>query len=339
MTKTGRRVSWGVGLAALALMAIPVSAPGASPRLHLGIVTLSASHLPIWGTEDGGYFPQEGVDVQSIVIGGSATALQSLLAGDVALVTVAGPAVVNAKLRGADLVMIAGLVTFPPYEVVVRPDIARVEELRGKALAVNRFGGAADFLLRHLLRQHGMNPDRDVKILQVGGQTERVAALGQGTVAGTAVDAPFTTKARRFGVRTLVDLTKSGIAFQHTGLSGLGRTLQADRDRVRRLMRAVARGIHRIKTDREFAIRSVVRHLRLERPDEAVEAVELFAPKLPAAPYPTLQGLQFILDSLAEKSPRARAVSPEALTDLSFVRELEESGFIRRLYARPAGPR
>src|SRR5258706_14343376 len=151
-----------------------VSAQNQRP-IYVGLVTIPTANAPILAASDGGYFKKYGLDVRNIVMTGSSVALSSMIAGEVSMVNVAGSGLINnSYLAGADATMVAGLVNFAPYDLIVSKEISRIEDLKGKKLGIARYGGSADFLARWALEKHALKPANDVAILQTGGNPQPV---------------------------------------------------------------------------------------------------------------------------------------------------------------------
>src|SRR3990172_7539416 len=152
------------------------------PVIYVGLVSITPSNVAVLAGADGGYYRKHGLDVRPLILAGSSTALAAMLSGEVSLISIAGSGLINAHLAGRDAVMIAGMVNFAPYDLIVAKEIRRIEDLRGKKVGIARFGGSADFLARWGLEKNGLKPGKDVTILQTGGNPERLAAVSPGAI-------------------------------------------------------------------------------------------------------------------------------------------------------------
>jgi len=201
---------------------VPCAAKAADKPLEkVGIVysAISGSQIPTWVAYEQGLFRKYGLDAQLTFVEGGTTAVQALLSGDVAAASMAGASVVQSNLQGSGVVMIAGFLNTFDYKLIVAKDITNPEQLRGKAVAVSRFGSSSDFATRYALEKYGLVPGKDVTILQIGSQPERFAALETGKIQGVMVAIPLTAKAKKLGFNTLADLQMLGLEYQHTGLA------------------------------------------------------------------------------------------------------------------------
>jgi NitT/TauT family transport system substrate-binding protein len=264
--------------------------------------------------------------------------VQSLAAGDVAFAQMAGAGVIQSRLRGSDVVMIAGVVNTLTFKFYVGQAIQRPEHLKGNAVAVTRTGSSTDFAVRYALEKYGLAPERDVAVVEAGNMPAIFAALQSGWVQGAMLSAPFTGKARSAGLPLLADLQMLGLEYQHTGLATTRALIQSQPDLVRSVLRAYVEGIHYYKTHRSESVAVLAKYLKGAETDVLNEIYEDIGIGLTAEkPYPTLRGIQIMLRELAAKDPRARKSRPEEFVDLSFIRDLDGSGFIDRLYkSRPA---
>ncbi len=301
------------------------------PTLYVGLVSITPSNAPVLAANDGGYFKKYGLDVKPVIMAGSSTAIAAMLSGDARLIAIAGSGLVNAYLAGRDAVMVAGMVNFAPYELIVSKDIHRMEDLKGKKLGIARFGGSADFLARWGLEKYGLKPGKDVIILQVGGNAERLAAVSQGATQATLLEQAFAYLAKKEGYRSLLDYSTAGLDYQHSGIGTTKSFIEKNHDLMSRFMKALVEGIHRYKTDRTFGLKVMERHLRVQDPDTVRSAYDYYAPKTLTIPYVNLKGMKFLVDTIAETNPKAKKVRPEDIIDDSALREIEASGFVKQL--------
>jgi NitT/TauT family transport system substrate-binding protein len=308
----------------------PASAQGIH-TVYVGLVSVTPTNVSVLAGVDGGYFKKYGLDVKPLVMSGSSTAISAMLSGEVAFITIAGSGIINAHLAGRDAVMIAGTVNYPPYELVVSKDIKSMEDLKGKKLGIARFGGSADFLARWGLEKHGLKPGKDVTILQTGGNPERLAAVSQGAIQATLLEQSFAYRAKKEGLRTLIDYSTVGLDYQHSGIGTTKSFVEKNRDLTIRFLKAMIEGIQRMKVDRAFGLKVIERHLRVNDPETLEVAYKYNVPTIPTVPYVTLKGMKFLLDTIAESNPKAKSLKPEDVGDNSLLHEIEASGFIKQV--------
>lgn len=301
-------------------------------RMNIGYSAQAGAFAPIWITKDAGIFQKHGLDVNLIFIPGGPTAAAAMLAGEVQAAAMAGPAVVTSNLGGTDLVMIAGMVNTFAFQIVTVKNITAPQQLKGKRVGVNRFGTAPDIAARFALQKMGISPN-EVTILQLGEQSTRLLAMKAGQLEAAVVLPPITTMAQREGMNVLMDMSELGAEFQITGLASSQSFISKNRPSAMKLMRAFVEGIHFYKTRKKESMAIIAKYMRTND-IEAVEATwDYFANKIvPRKPYPTAQGIKALLDLAAKERPEAAKVPPERIMNTSLLKELDESGYIDRLY-------
>ena len=244
-----------------------------------------------------------------------------------------GSAAVAGNLAGADIVIIASLLNTFPYSLISLPEIKRVEQLVGGKVAVSRFGSATDLSVRMALAKVGLNPEKDVTLLQIGAQTARVAALQTKNVQATIITPPFTLTARKMGYTTLIDMAQLNIPFELTALLTTKVFIRSQRDVINLVVKSLVESIHFYKTEKEPSIKILSRYLQTTDREALEETYREIALKvIPEKPYPTLPGLQTIIDELAMRNPKAKNAKPEDFVDMSFVKKLDDEKFFDRLY-------
>jgi len=306
-------------------------------KLRVGYSAISEVDMPAWVAKETKLFEKNGLDVQLIYFTGGTTAVLALVSGEVPICQVAGPAVVNSALAGADIVMIAGGATLADYSLMSGREITRPEQLKGGSVAVSNFGAASDFIARYALEKIGLTPGKNVSMVQAGGISDRLAAVLVGRVQATVLNPPASFIGQKKGLNVLADVAKLGLAFQNTGVATSRRFSREQPEIVRRYVRAQVEAVHRIYRDKQTALQILTKYFRgnVER-DILQKTWELLTEGtlLPRKQYPTMEGIKFILAPLAEKDPKAKAAKPEDFTDLSFIKALDESGYIDNLYKK-----
>jgi ABC-type nitrate/sulfonate/bicarbonate transport system substrate-binding protein/LysM repeat protein len=302
-------------------------------KIAIAYSGISPSQSPIWVTYEAGLFRKYGLDVEMIFIESGSRTVQTLISGDVAAAQVAGAPVVQSNLKGSGIVMIAGLVNTLDYKLIVARDITRPEQLKGKVMAVSRAGGSSDFATRYALDKYGLVPDKDVTLIQIGSQPARFAALEAGKIQGVMIAVPLTAKATKAGFNTLADLQMLGLEYQHTALAFSRNLLKTQPELARNILKAFVDGIHYMKTQKRETMAILAKYLKTNDQDELEDAYEsVLIGLVPRKPYPTIKGIQTILREFSIKDAAARAARPEQFVDLTFIKDLDASGFIDNLY-------
>lgn len=322
----------------IAFIASLFSQPGAArsqdklEKMNVGYSAQAGAFAPIWITKEAGLFKKNGLDANLVFIPGGPTAAAAMLAGEVQAAAMAGPAVVSSNLAGTDLVMIGGIVNTFAFQIITVKNITKPEQLKGKRVGVNRFGTAPDIAARFALRRMGIDPS-EVTILQLGEQSTRLAAMKAGQLEAAIVLPPITTIAQREGMNVLMDMSELGAEYQITGLASSQSFISQNRPGAMKLMRAFVEGIHFYKTRKKESMAIIAKYMRTNDM-EAVEATwDYFANKIvPQKPYPTAQGIKALLELAAKDRPEAAKVPPERIMNVSLLKELDDRGFIERLY-------
>jgi len=317
--------------------AAEATAPQSLKKVVIAYSGISPSQAPAWVAHEAGIFRKYGLDVQLIFVESGSRTVQTLISGDVVAAQVAGPSVIQSNLQGSGVVLIAGILNTMDYKFIVSRDITRPDQLKGKTVAVSRIGSSSDFATRYALEKYGLVPDKDVSILQIGSQPARFSALETGNIHGVMIAIPLTAKAAKMGYNTLADLQMLGLEYQHTGLAVTQNVIKTQPELVRNVLKAFVEAIHYIKTHRKEAIAILGKYLKTDDPEALVEAYESVGQALiPEKPYPTIKGIQIILREMGIKDQSARAARPEQFVDMSFIKELDSSGFIDQLYKASA---
>ena len=336
-----RRRSWLRWFLALMVL-LPASASAAEnmterplDKLAIAYSSISGNMAPLWVTHERGFFRKYGLDVQLVFIESGSTTVQSLISKDVSFAQMAGAGVLQSRLRGSDVVMIAGVINTLTFKFFVDRSIQQPDQLRGRTLAVTRYGSSTDFALRYALERYGLVPEKDVAILQAGSMPAIVASLESGKVQGAMLSAPFTLKAKKMGFPLMADLQMLGLEYQHTGLATTQAMIKSRPDLVRNAMKAYVEGIHYYKTHRAESLAVLAKYLKTSDLDVLTEVYEDVGINLTAEkPYPTLRGIEIMLRELAATNPKPTAARPEDFVDLTFIKELDGSGFIDHLYKK-----
>jgi NitT/TauT family transport system substrate-binding protein len=307
---------------------------GADP-VRVGLSSFTPINAALWIAEDKGLFKKYGIDSEVVLIGGaSAGGVSSLIAGDVQFLGGGGGGVISAALGGADVLMIGSIVNKGVQRVVARSDIKRPEDLHGKKIGITRLGAASHLVLLIMLRGWNMTPN-DVQILQVNSSPAMMAALEKSGIDAAVLTEPTFFFADDQGYRTLADLADMDIYYLHSMIDTTRTYLRNHRDIALRFMKGYVEGVAYFKKNRKESIDVLARKLRtapaqtkyLER-SHTLYSSGYFE----NAPYVSLKGVTTLLDFFSKDNPKARNANPQTFFDNSLVKELDDSGFIKKLY-------
>ena len=268
---------------------------------------------------DVGIFKKHGIHLELIYIPGGSLSVQALIGNSLDMLLAGGTPLVYAVLKGADLKFIAGLNNRMPYVLVARDGINSPEQLRGKKIGISRFGSNTDFVVKLAATQMGLNPKRDVQIIQVGGPDARVVALKNGIVDATVITPELVLLGKKLGYHTLYDLVEKGIEYLQIGVAARTDYLKSQNDTARRLTRAYLESIRYYVSHREEAIKESLKLLKIDDRQAAAAGYDYRLQTLPADGKLSVKGMQLVIDAAAEDDPKAKSLTPQQLFDLSFL--------------------
>ena len=301
-------------------------------RIRVGGGSASAAQMSIWFAKEGNYYDKHGLNVEVISIPGSSLAIQAMLSGELPIIQAGGAGPIQAALSGTDTVILATIVKKFNWWIFGQAGIARMEDLKGKVFGTTRFGTQSDLASRIALRKAGLEPDRDVTMIQTGGPAETVMAMATGKVHAAAISPPATLQAKRFKLKELMDLTTLDVEYHVNGVVTTRRYLKSNEDIVRRFLRAYIEGAVRAMKDRAFAIKTMGKYFRTDDKEVLDETYELSIKSgFTVPPYPA--GIPALLQDLERTMPKAKGAKPEDFIDNRLVRELDQSGFVKALLA------
>jgi NitT/TauT family transport system substrate-binding protein len=238
-----------------------------------------------------------------------------------------------ANLAGADLVNIAHTVPGVQSKLLVKQEIKRPEDIKGKRIATSSIGSLGDFLFKYIIRKNGMDPMRDVIWLSIGTPQERLQALSSGRADAADLSYPIDAQALRLGYHVLWDARKE-VVYPSMSVVTRRKTLQDDRDTVMRMLRSHVEAIAYFKAHKDFSMKVLGRYLRTNDQELLEGSYEIFKQDFISVPYPIMNGLEATYDYVAQTRPEIRGRKPEEFMDPSLIAELDKSGFIKKLYAQ-----
>jgi NitT/TauT family transport system substrate-binding protein len=305
----------------------------AGERVRLGYGAIGGAYVGIWIAHDAGLFAKEGLEDQMIYIPSGTQLAQVVVAGDVDIASINGSSAMAARLQGADLKVIGNQANKMIFSIYTKPEIKNVEDLKGKKLGITRFGSSTDISARFALRKNHPNFQKDITFIQLGSIGAIMNALQSGAIDAGIVSPPTLFAVEKLGFRELINITDMNLPFPNPALVSQGETLRNNPQLIDRFMRAYVRGVHRAKTDRSFALRSMAKYTHIDDSATLNKAYDLYIGKvLERVPAINMEGMQNALDDLARTMPAAKSAKPDQFIDFRFLENLEKSGFIKELY-------
>ena len=322
---------------ALATLAFSTNGLGQSKpakKIRVGVPSVGMGNIITFVVKEGKLFEKYGLEAEVITVMGSGIGSKALISGNLDVIPIATPTVIAANLAGADMAILAHTMPAVVHALMVRPEIKRPEELKGKKIGVSSLGSLTDFLVRTIAKKKGLNPDRDITLITTGGSdTERVMALKAGAVDGTAVSHPGYGLARKMGYSMLWDSAKE-LDYPWMEITTRRAAIKNDRELITSYVKAHLEGIALFKRDRDFGIKVIKKTLRVADDELVNESYDIFSKMFIPAPYPNHPGMKISFEYVAMTRPDIWSHKPEEFTDPSFVTELDKSGFIKSLYAK-----
>jgi NitT/TauT family transport system substrate-binding protein len=271
-----------------------------------------------------GLFQKAGLDVEIVYIPGGSTVVQAMASGEVQFGRGSASEVVSAHMAGFPLKILAALINKFVYSFVTPPSVMKPQDLKGKAVAISRFGSGSDFITRMTLKSWGLEPMKDVTILQVGNSPERLAAVVGGKVHGSILSLSQTPRAKALGLRVLADLSQIDAEYPQGVLYVASSLIEKRPELIRSFLGAYVEGIRQFKTNKQVAHRIIAKSSGLKDRAEIEEYHNVLSKNfLLDYPMPTLAGLKTVLEDLGSKNPKVREIKPEDLMEPRFLRALK----------------
>ncbi len=281
--------------------------------------------LPLWVNKELGFSKKYGTDLEIILIQAGSPNIQALLGGSLQLTQTAASSAIQGAVHGAPVVIVATLENKLPMLLVSRPEIKEPQQLRGKTIGINRFGGSNDAAVLMAVKAWKMEPS-DIKMIQTGGTSARMAALVSKKIDATVQSYPEIYQARKLGMNVLADIGDYGL-YTNTSNIVTRAFLQQNRAAIKGFIKGQIEGMHYVKTNKEGSIRILKKHLQVTDPEAVEGTYEFFAKRLARSPRTELEGIKHILTSID-----AAQRNPSEFVDMSILDEIEKEGFVQKLY-------
>jgi NitT/TauT family transport system substrate-binding protein len=287
----------------LSLLFNQQSAQAEELRRILYGTTASPSHLPIWVAKDAGYFEKNGLNVEPVQIRGGSLITLAIITGNLPFSGAGAESVVAARAAGGDVVLLACPVDTDPVYLIARPEIKSAQDLKGQASAVTRYGSTTHFYLRAALKQVGLNPEKDMTILQMGAGPEIVLALDRGVIAAAALTTRYAMPFLQRGWPVLIDLSNTDLVYPSSCVTSSRGFIRAEPKTTDDFLRAYVAGIHLIKKNLPFAEKSFTKWMREKDPAITKKTVEAYARLFKTAPIVPDKGIENVIQDLVKARP------------------------------------
>ena len=319
------------GLLALTLLpAYPCWANSEKP-LMVGVAGPAINMVYSFVTRDAGFWQKYGLDARVVVFESGSILAQAALSGEVKFSISSGPATIASRTQGADSIIIGAAVNTLPYSVVAAKQITKWDQLKGKKVAISRFGSGTDTAMRMVLKKFGMDPAKDVTILQVGTQPARVQALAAGAIDATLISPPLDLAAKKQGYNILVNIADLGIPYPQTVIETTDRFIKENPQTVKHFLKGFLEGVRYAATHRDHTKKVITKYLMTADPEVVEATYESYLQVTDYSGYPNLEGIRNAIDEVAQRVPAAKYKKPEEFVNTRFLKELEKEGFFKQL--------
>jgi len=319
-------------LGALVLFAATATAQEGR-KIRAGYASLSGNITPLWAAREGGYFKKYGLDIDLVALPSGTEGMAAMIAGEIEFLAIAGSTTASAAIGGADVLSMALINDRLLTSLVVGPAIQKPEDLKGKSIGISRFGTSIDTAARIAIQHYGLEPIKDVSLVQIGAVSSAVAALRGGRIHAAILSYPTIIQARREGFREILDIASLGTPYAANGITLQRSFMQQRREIAANFLRAFLEAIARVKKDKPFAMEVMGKYLRTKDRELLDETYEFAITKyLKSRPYPSAEAFRSVVNELAQVNPKAKRQDPRRFYDDSILQELDKSGFINALY-------
>ncbi len=302
----------------------------AADKLRISYSAVNATQALLWVAQEKGFFAKHGLEGELLYINSGAMNIAALVGGSVQ-VAGGGPVSIEARLRGIKLLILGNPLPWLASNLIVHPDIKGIPDLAGKLAGISRFGSSTDQGFRYLFRKNGLNVDRDLKMLQMGGDSNRVGALKAGTIQYTFLGAAATDQARAMGFRVMATAQQMAIPFPWTSVVVDENWLNKNREIAYRYMKCATESVVYLKRNRADSERIIAKYMKITDPKLAATEFDFVSSLMPDYIAPTLDGLKLILENFGKEYPDAPHRDPKEFVDGSISERLKQERFVESL--------
>jgi len=293
----------------------------AQQRVAASYPGIAGYNIPFWVGLDGGEFKKAGLEIDPVMISGGSKSMQALLSGGLDFAHVSGGVSVQANLSGADVTILATAANSMSAGVIAAKDVKTFQDLRGKKIGIASFGGNNDIGLRFAFKKNGINPDKDITFLQMGGERNRLTALERGAIAATIMSPPGLFVAEAQGYNRLGDLNAMGMRYPELSIVGRKRDLKERRDLVRRYLRAYLESVRVMKGNRDLTVRVIEKYIHVGSRTEALKTYDYFVKSISDTLRTEREGITEFLATLEAKTPGVSKRNANEFIDESVLEE------------------
>jgi NitT/TauT family transport system substrate-binding protein len=303
-------------------------------RLNVCFSSIAATSITTWVPYETGIYKKYGLDVRIVYVAG-AQAITTLVSGDTQIVQGSGAAAALSRLSGSDLTVIGTTINVIPMSLVTTPDILTAQDLKGKTYGVSRFGSLTDLGLKRAVAELGLDPEKDIKMIQTGGVPENLLFMQQGVIKGGLISSPTLEKAKELGYREFMNLANLKFRYPGTALVTTDSFIRSRPQTVNRFLKATLEGIKYAKANSDVTIRILGKYTRTTDTKLLTSAFKSYIlGYIRDVPTVTHAEMVAVMEDIATRNPKARGVDVRQFYDPAPLEQLAKEGFIQELYPR-----
>jgi NitT/TauT family transport system substrate-binding protein len=310
------------------LITFPVSVRSAD-SIIVGVAGPAINMVYSFVARDAGFFSKYGLDARIVVFDAGSILAQAALSGEVKISVSSGPATIASRTQGADTNIIAACVNILPYSLVAAKGITKWDQLKGKKIAISRFGSGTDTAIRLVLKRFGLDPTKDVTIVQLGTQPSRVQALAAGAIDATIISPPLDITAKKQGYQILVNIADLKIPYPQQVIEMTDRFIRENPHTGKNLLKGFIEGVRYATTYKEETKKVITKYLKTTDPEVLEATYQSFVQVTDESCYPNMEGIRNAMDEVAQRVPAVKSKKPEDFINLRFLKELEKEGFFK----------
>ena len=312
------------------LVVRPVSVRSAEPMI-VGVAGPAINMVYAFVGRDAGFFQKYGLDTRIVVFDAGSILAQAALSGQVKISISSGPATIASRSQGADTIIVAACVNILPYSIVTAKSITDWNQLKGKKIAISRFGSGTDTAVRLVLKKYGLDPAKDVIIVQLGTQPNRFQALAADAIDATIISPPLDIAAKKQGYPILVNIAELGIPYPQQVIETTDRFMRESPQTVKNFLKGFIEGVRFALTHKEETKKIITKYLKTTDPEILEATYQSFIQATDQSAYPNMEGMRNAMDEVAVRVPGIKNKKPEDFVNTHVLRELDKEGFFKRI--------
>jgi ABC-type nitrate/sulfonate/bicarbonate transport system substrate-binding protein len=314
----------------LLLLAWPVSVRSADPMI-VGVAGPAINMVYSFLVRDAGFLQKYGLDARIVIFDAGSILAQAALSGEVKFSVSSGPATIASRTQGADSIIIAACVNTLPYSIVAAKGITRWDQLKGKKIAISRFGSGTDTAIRLVLKKFGLDPAKDVTIVQLGTQPSRVQALSAGAIDATIISPPLDITAKKQGYPILVNIAELKIPYPQQIIETTDRFIRENPHTVKSFLKGFIEGVRYATTHPEETKKVMIKYLKTTDPEILEATYQSFVQVTDESCYPNMEGVRNAMDEVGQRVSAVKSKKPEDFVNTRFLKELEKESFFKQV--------